>query len=492
MKRKRTQMEENINFGILLRDFIIYCKDNHLDQTIIKNINQWNIVTSKKAELKVILSTVLKKNFYKILQEELRKIYTLLINEMNPAIIKLKDRIYSNFELIQSDITSTVYECIMKDKKDSIQIIVKAYPIIFYSESEENEFNVLKSLNDKQLCIPKLYPTFKSEHFNCYPMEKIQISLVDLLKQKEKEDIKGLTLIQLKMMLKSIVPILQYLHQELNYLYVDFSPRNIGINNIEHNNCIFYMFDFGEVEKFSSDTRPVRFTDRYASIKAMDFENISIYDDFESLGFLLLDSHYGVYDSPLGINPSIESKKELLIQLRNRDKENFFTNYFTAILDVKNVYKKISKLYESLGKESIHSPILDDIAVKFYNKKLKGEKMEKKEEKVDKKIKPVMEKEVKPVVPRKRGRPSTIKKILPDKIIPSKAKKTPRRVVSRKITVAKPKKSTVSNGKIAPSQREKELKKLTVVKLKYRLKKNKLSTVGRKDDLIKRLIEFEN
>jgi len=488
-------MEENIDSGILLRDFISYCLDNHLDQPIIKNINQWNVPNNQKQQLKKILSSVLKINFYKTSRDKLLTIYTSLIKEMDPPIIKLKDITYSNFKLLQSDITSTVYTCLMKNKKESTEIIVKAYPIIYYSGSEENEINILKKLDGKNLNVPKLYPTFKSEHFNCYPMEKIQISLVDLIKQKQKEIVKGLTLDQLKLMLKSIVPILQYLHQELNYLYVDFSLRNIGINNIE-NDPIFYMFDFGEVEKFSDDTRPVRFTDRYASVKAMEFENISIYDEFESLGFLLLDAHYGPYDSPLGINPTIESKTELLTKLRNGNRKDFFTKYFNTILDIENVYQNLSKLYESvdkiemknkIGARKIRSPATNALVsnkISSLKNDIKKIKSKPKREKI---VKPKTERIVKPKVEKLVKVQKKSIKAKSEKLVKPKSEKL---VKAKTEKLVKAKRQTILKRIL--SQREKELKKLTVNKLKYRLNRHKLSTIGRKDDLIKRLIEFEN
>ena len=109
---------------------------------------------------------------------------------------------------------------------------------------------------------------------------------------------------------------------------------------------------------------------------------------------------------------------------------NFLKYYFNLISDMEDIYSKMLNLcskYE-LRTAKIETSQKVNMISKADSKKLiysqftKNLKVEKKEEKVDKKIKPVIEKDVKPVA-RKRGRPPTIKKVLPDKIIPSYAKK---------------------------------------------------------------------
>lgn len=155
---------------------------------------------------------------------------------------------------------------------------------------------------------------------------------------------KALTLSEMKRMLSMIIPILKYLHQELGYLYIDFSPKNIGI---QKNHLDFYMFDFEEIDQIDEDTKGFRSTERYDSINKMDDKNLNVYDDFESLGFLLLDSFYGIDHSPLGSfksNVTKSKKKNLIKKLRNDGEDDFFSEYFKIILDDENVYDKLIQL----------------------------------------------------------------------------------------------------------------------------------------------------
>jgi hypothetical protein len=341
-------MCENTNSSIILRDFILFSQANKLDCNILNNIKQFTFEKTQIDLLKKILKPVLYKNFYVVYRNKLLEIYTELIKCMTPEIIKSNNRIYYDFILIQSEVTSTVFKCKMNYKNKMNDIVVKSYPIIYYTGSEGIEFGILDSLNKNHFNVPKLYPIFKSDHFNCHPMEKIEKSLLDiLLKNKE-----GISLFYIKKLLESVVPILEYLHTTLKYLYIDFSPRNIGVNNFGNGDCVFYMFDFGEAEKFSDDTRPIRHTERYSSITGLENQNITIYDEFESLGYLLLDTRYGGYNSPLGLNPTIESKEKLLKEYRDNNKNDFFSIYFTTIMETENIYSDVLNILKNYDEDN--------------------------------------------------------------------------------------------------------------------------------------------
>lgn len=367
-------MKENTNYSIILRDFISFCSKNKLNNNILNNIKQFASEKTQLDFLKKILKPILYKNFYVVYRSRLLEIYTDLIKYMSPKIIKSKNRIYYDFDLIQSDITSTVYKCKMNYNDENTDIIIKAYPIIYYMNSEEKEFKILKSLKKFNLNVPKLYPIFKSDHFNCHPMEKIEKSLLDILLENKN----GISLCYVKKLLESVIPILEYLHKSLNYLYVDFSPRNIGVNNFNNDDCVFYMFDFGEAEKISSDTRPVRYTERYSSINGLKYQNISICDDFESLGFLLLDVYYGGYNSPLGLNPSIESKEKLLEYYKNKNNIDFFSMYFTIIAHHENIYQNVLNILQNYDETYFKKFKVIELKniLKDHNLSTKGNKIE--------------------------------------------------------------------------------------------------------------------
>lgn len=306
--------------GIILKNFILYCKKNikNLEKTISKIIDNLDETEDNKITLKYLLKSILKKSYPSVQFRKLYLIYLGLIIDMCPSIIKVKKHIYFNFNPIYSfennpDTDAIIYESYMKNKKIISQVIIKAFPIAYFNKSNKIELNIIRALSKEELCVPKLIDVFKTEHYNCFSMEKIQMTIFSYLNMEQK----GLDILKFKKLFDSFIPILKYMHLKLGYLYCDFSPNNIGIN-FYGDEYDFFIFDFNSVEKITENTKPNGFFPRYGSINMLKSgfkNNISIYDDFESLGFLLLDLYYWESNkNPLGSLddiPTIEYKKKI-------------------------------------------------------------------------------------------------------------------------------------------------------------------------------------
>ena len=320
------------DISINIRNLIAYCQKPKNHNKLIKDC-----INNIKCEfLNYIFQDYLYDKYIDV-DIKIHEIYSEFTNKMIPIKIKSSNVKYKKFKLIKSNYLCNVYEAVMNNKFEQNYVIIKCYFIDLPIEIEFNESKILKLLNEKNLNIPKIYDNFTSIHFNCYPMEKLTTTLDMILKQKlidEKDE--GLDIKDLYKLLYEIVKILYVLHNEYKYLYVDFSTNNIGIKKDE-----FYMFDFGAVVKISNDSKAITYTKRYCSIKSILNKTITIYDDFESISFLLLDAYYGYYKSPFPNKITIESKLNLLNEMKNGIHGDFFSRYI-------HIISKHDKPYEIL------------------------------------------------------------------------------------------------------------------------------------------------
>ena len=128
---------------------------------------------------------------------------------------------------------------------------------------------------------------------------------------------------------------------QTNYIYVDFSPANVGFKKINHK-YKYYLFDFGEIIKIGSNF-PINMTPRYASRNTLESKIHSIEDDFEAFGFLLLEIHYGYKKTPIPKKTSVNDKYKLINDSINGDYGIFFKTYFSNYNN-SNLFDSINNL----------------------------------------------------------------------------------------------------------------------------------------------------
>eukprot|EP01125_Pyxidicula_operculata_P016239 TRINITY_DN5560_c2_g1_i1.p1 TRINITY_DN5560_c2_g1~~TRINITY_DN5560_c2_g1_i1.p1 ORF type:complete len:224 (-),score=53.22 TRINITY_DN5560_c2_g1_i1:80-751(-) len=175
--------------------------------------------------------------------------------------------------------------------------------------------------------VPKRFEVFHTTHFNCYTMEKLDFTLSGYLL---KDTSKGVDMSLVCKILKSCVPIIRLLHHKFNYLYVDFATSNIGLHNKE-GELQAYMIDFGSLHMKGFTFPPSTFTTKYSSINALKHTSVTYKDDFESLGYVLLEAYYGNEHSPNRLNPTTEVKEEVYQNALNSTYGEFFHDYFTIV-----------------------------------------------------------------------------------------------------------------------------------------------------------------
>ena len=96
-------------------------------------------------------------------------------------------------------------------------------------------------------------------------MEKLDYTLADLFSMNPSN---GIEIKVLTNIIKSVIPILEYLHVHYKILYVDFSCGNIAFKNDKA-----YMIDFGALHEMWD--HPQLITKRYCSANAI--ANRSVY-----------------------------------------------------------------------------------------------------------------------------------------------------------------------------------------------------------------------
>jgi len=91
--------------------------------------------------------------------------------------------------------------------------------------NENREDQISRSLFAKNLKVPQRYQVFKTDHYNCYPMEKLDYTLTTLL---ESNPSKGVGVSTVCAILKSVVcciPSLEF--SDFRYPFLKFSTRSV-------------------------------------------------------------------------------------------------------------------------------------------------------------------------------------------------------------------------------------------------------------------------
>lgn len=218
-------------------------------------------------------------------------------------------------------------------QKESPKVVIKCFPTYKPANAyETREFETHKSLSDLKLGVPHLYAPFETRFFRCYPMQMMDSTLEAILAKGD-----TLSLCQIAKLFLGISPILATMHDNLNLLYVDFSIGNIGfVGDRAH------LFDFGSVLPRVSLLAPCRFSPRYASRNAVAGTRCFPSDDYEALGFVLLDAYYGMTGSPLteflkfdSAEVTVRTKEQVIDQVSEPSletpEERFFRHYFSHL-----------------------------------------------------------------------------------------------------------------------------------------------------------------
>lgn len=324
--------------GILIKKFIFFCqKRANKDKSIKTNIQKAKFTELEKCMLEFLFDQYLLDSYVDV-ELNVHDIYSEFTLKMCPEQINVKNEQYYKFKLLKSSPLCNVYECVVLREDIDEYIIVKAYYKNNPLEVEITEKKIMNYFNTKNVNVAKIYRSFNSEHFVCYPIQRLTTTLHTILKQKMlDEDEKGIPLDSVILLLKNIVDVLEILHCELGYLYVDFSASNTGLYKNQ-----FYMYDFGGAIKISS--KPISLTKKYASLRAYQKKNVEIYDDFESIAFLMLDAYCGYFESPFTDEYNTETKSLLINEMRNGVYGSFFQKYFEIIYKFQKPYDELRKL----------------------------------------------------------------------------------------------------------------------------------------------------
>jgi len=321
----KIEIEDYVKSSYYLQKFI---NSIHVNQVPIKKyIDSWDNIEEQKEIKKVLSEKVLGHKFYnKLTLEDVEDIYYFILSKITINRVRTSNYIYENFKLIKYNQEAFVYEVTQNNSKE---VIIKAFPSIKKNNFNSREYiedDISKQLYENNYNVPKRYESFEIEFFRCYPMEKIPFTLEDIL-EKLDEKKKGLQLYEIVKLLKTCSSILEILHQK--YLYIDFSDRNIGIKITKLKELKFYMFDFGGIVDILSKSTPYLITYRYASINNITNEKNNINDDYESLGFLLIDAYFGYFNSPISEKSIVKNKKKIINDsLKGLFGEFFFEYYY--------------------------------------------------------------------------------------------------------------------------------------------------------------------
>ena len=204
------------------------------------------------------------------------------------------------------------------------------YRIKRYDSWEDLEFSLHEQLSNKDCSVPKLYPSFSTDHYRCHPMENVHEILFSRIKslQPDRMDMPSMLL-----MVDGIARVLHEIHL-LSFKYIDISTTNVGFSKDGKP----MLFDFGAVRK-SYNGLPVQYyTLKYASQCAMRGDPVSIYNDYESLGYLLLDCCAdGIQIQTLGmkegfsLNGDSNERAKLFALCTTQNVSEFFKEYFTTV-----------------------------------------------------------------------------------------------------------------------------------------------------------------
>lgn len=324
-----------MNESVILKNYInhvieSYKSKNRIDNLSISHANyikyQYDASLEEKKKLKKILKSVLYiKNIYRL------DALFLLLNNMDihfdyDDVVTNGKMKYTNFLLIYTKNTGRVFSCIQIDKNENKKDCIMKCDLKLHTF--DRDFILIQELYDQEYNVPQPYELFETFYFTCFTMEKIQYTILDVMKKNILFDQK-----QIIQLLSDIVPIIKYLHKK-NFIYPDFSISNIGINYYD-SQTNYFLFDFGATVTMHIPGH-VEFTERYGSIHDhlnQLHENI---DDYESLGFVLVDMCYGMINAPFDTNDLIESKRQIIKNAQEGKLLPILNVYFTLIYQLKN------------------------------------------------------------------------------------------------------------------------------------------------------------
>jgi hypothetical protein len=297
--------EENYNDALILKDWFLFRDENFLYKGKVRvNIGKWK--DERKKRLLILL-----KDFFDLTMSvagpKMEKYYIDLL----PGLMD------KSYILIKHNEISAVF---VKNKSN---LIVKAYPTAIKNvrNSRLTEDMISKKLYKKGFNVPKRFKTYETDFYTCFPMEKLPLTLTQKLEQEGKGNLDLVCNI-----VKTVIPILEFLHKKLKRLYVDFSVGNIALKN-----DIVYMLDFGATHELNFSIPSNAKTIRYCSINAFNEDLINEQDDLQSLGFVLLEAFYGFKKSPLNGVVSEQSKVKVIGNAKKGNYGDFFQRYFHIV-----------------------------------------------------------------------------------------------------------------------------------------------------------------
>jgi len=274
---------------------------------------------------------------------EITSIYTTSIPQIQGPITT-SEAIYTDFILIHSDTKSVVYSATMHTNNNTPQsVIVKAYISINRNSFASNEDKITTLLSSRGLMVPKRYSTFSTEHYNCFPMERLDYTLKDLFTTNPTQAISIPIILSI---VRACVPILELLHKETKLLYVDFSCGNVAFrHSSDEMNPLAYMIDFGALHEAIYVT-PCMKTMRYCSANAIAEKPVDTVDDLQSLGFVILDAMYGPLNSDCPLNSMLQTESGRLKIVRDSIDGiygPFIQNYF-SLIRINDPYKGLVEM----------------------------------------------------------------------------------------------------------------------------------------------------
>lgn len=195
--------------------------------------------------------------------------------------------------------------------------VIKCYPNMQYEQScEISEFTLLKLLYDSKCEVPELIEKFETTYYRCYVMRRVGESFAALLVKNPH----GFGDEMAKKVARSLISSIQKIHEAGKY-YRDFSVGNVTL----HDNKV-YMIDLGSTTDISSDYCS-RYTTRYASRGMVAKRDYTLFDEYESLGYVLLDISKGI----LCIPRDYSYKAKCRIYSKCLTTRGFIGEYFRSI-----------------------------------------------------------------------------------------------------------------------------------------------------------------
>jgi len=276
----------------------------------------------------------------KKVMEAVKDLEDLYVNTVPKGCFQDQDR-WQTEEFLYADqfVVHTSARCqivcatkIYKGTRTNIPCIIKCYYRTQRLNSfEELEFVLHQKLVDKGCSVPTLFSSFETEHYRCYPMEKVSQTLSERLVSLLPNGLDNQTMLWLA---EGIATVLHTIHAS-NFKYIDVSMNNVGFSA----DGAPVLFDFGAARE-SCNSLPVKyFTARYASRNALRGAAVTICDDFESLGYLLLDCCTDGYRlQKIGLQEGFslqsgceEERAKLFKYCAKQNVNKFFKDYFTVV-----------------------------------------------------------------------------------------------------------------------------------------------------------------